>query len=61
LTPTKSRWLHWHVSSDRILQYSITFSDLWSHHCEESTKKSCHSSSLWPLWTAEKQVPIKLS
>jgi hypothetical protein len=35
---------------------SVTFSDLWSHHCEGSKKNSCHSFFLWPTGTAEKHV-----
>ncbi len=34
--------LHWHVKCGRI---DVTFSDLWSHHCEGSRKNSCHHFS----------------
>jgi hypothetical protein len=37
---------------------SLTFSDLWSHHCEGSVKNSCLSFSLWPPGTA-KELPFK--
>jgi hypothetical protein len=37
---------------------SVTFSALWSHHCEGSEKNSRHSFSLWPPGTAE-TLPFK--
>ncbi len=56
LTPTRAMvlltcesWQDW---------CSVTFSDLWSNHCEGSKRNSCHSFSLWPPGTAEK-LPIK--
>jgi hypothetical protein len=43
-------WLHWHV------RCSVTFSDLWSHHCEGFKKNSCHGFSLWSAGTAERAL-----
>jgi len=36
---------------------ALTFSDLWSQHCEGSLKNSCHSFSVWPLGTGENFLP----
>jgi len=56
LTPTRAMaplicelWQDW---------YSVTLSDLWSHHCAGSGKNSRHSFSLWPVGTALK-LPFK--
>jgi hypothetical protein len=37
---------------------SLTFSDVWSQHCEGSLKNSCYSFSVWPPGTGEK-LPAK--
>ncbi len=44
-TPART-WSTWKASL-------LTFSNLWSHHCEGSENKSCQSCTLWPPGTMQ--------